>query len=325
MSRLFRPVPLIVVLSVLVAGSIVAASAGSLRIIAAANVTVRQRPLPDAPAVVQLPLGSEVAEAGDADLDKTWVHIVTSEGKEGWVLASLTRPLDASWKWETQEQVIADRLARRGDGFRADVELVNFIERIADSFDDRDGRARIDLYRLQALQRALAAVPPGGANREPYASWLTRYREWAVYNEPAGAWIVSSDAVWRVHDQRADTTAADDIAWFAAGVGLAGECEGHLPCYFNSRNRLQGEYLRRHRTGTHAAEAVAAIGRTAELLSAPPAQGSAYSFDPKADCAPLAASLDGLQKAVRGTSVVSDREATLTKLAALRKQCDGVR
>ncbi len=324
MSYLSRPRPLILLPWLLVAGAIVAASGASLRIIAAANVTVRQRPLPDAPSVVQLPLGTEVAEAGDADLDKTWVHIVTSDGKEGWVIAGLTRPLDASWKWETQEQVIADRLARKGDGFRADVELVNFIERIADSFSDADGRARMDLYRLEALERALAAVPPGGANREPYASWLARYREWAVYNEPAGKWLVANDAVWRVHDQRASTAAADDIAWFATSAGLAGECEGHMPCYVEWRNRLQGEYLRRHRAGAHAAEAVAAISRTAELLSAPPAQRSAYSFDPGADCAPLAASLDGLRKAVEASGA-PDRDATLTKLAALRKQCDGGR
>ena len=321
MSRPFRPFPSLIFVFVFAAGLVDASRAASLRLIAAANVTLRQKPSPQAEAVTRLPLGTEVAEAGDADLDRTWVHVVTADGKDGWVLANLTRPLDAYWKWQTQEQVIVERLARKGDGFPADVELVDFIERIADSFTDADARARMDLYRLQALQETLAAVPPGRSEREPYASWLARYKDWTVYDKAAGAWILDAGAIWKVHDQRADRVAADDIAWFAASAGAGGECAGYLPCYFDSRNHRQGEYLRRHPAGAHAAEAVSEIGRTAILLGAPAGPRSAYRFDPREDCGPLSAPLGALERAVENAMGAPERDATLMSLAALGKPC----
>ena len=321
MSRLVSPLSLLILVADLTAGSIAGLQPAKVRIITSANVTVRQGPTPQAPAVAQLPLGTEVSDAGGGDLEKTWVRIVTPDRKEGWVLASLTRPLDGYWKWQTQEQVITDRLGRKGDGFAANVELVNFIERIGDTFTDPDGRARIDLYWLRAVQQTLLAIPFNGARRDPYRTWLDRYKGWAVYSEPGAAWLVRTDAIWKVHDTRASTTAADDLAWLTVTVGLPGECEGHLACYFEARNRMHGEYLRRHPSGARAAEAVAAIGKTAALLSAPTTKLPADSFDPTQDCAPFVVSLDALKSAVEKAQGASDRDATLTALAAFRRKC----
>ena len=300
------------------AGSTALAQSPPLRLIAASNVTVRQTPSVQAPAVTQLPLGTEVAEAGDADLDKTWVHVVTPDGKDGWVLARLTRRLDPFWKWQTQEQVITERLARRGDGFAARVELLEFIERVADSFSDPETRARMDLYRLQALQQVLSAVPSSHATREPYTSWFARYQTWTAPHEPAAAWRLTNDAIWKVHDSREGTTAADEIAWLAVTAGVGGECEGHLPCYVEWRNRLQGEYLRRHPAGAHVPEAVSGIAQTAARFDASPAR---YTFEPEQDCAPLTASLDALTSAIRSASAAPDREAALAALADIRERC----
>ena len=321
MSRMVSHLSALIVFANLAAGSIAASQPARARIIAAANVTVREGPSPQAPAVAQLPLGTEVTEAGDADLDKTWVRIVTPDRKDGWVLANLTRPLDAYWKWQTQEKVITDRLARTGDGFAANVELVNYIERIGDTFTDPDGRARIDLYWLRAAQQTLSSLPSNAAGREPYRAWLNRYQSWIAYSEPGAVWLVRNDAIWKVHDTRAGTAAADDIAWLTVTVGLGGECEGYLPCYFEWRNRLQGEYLRRHPAGAHAAEAVAAIGKTAALFSAPATKLPADSFDPAQDCAAFLVSLDALKNAVEKAQGASDRDATLTALSAFRKRC----
>jgi hypothetical protein len=322
MSRPSRSVPYLILLAVLVSGSIVTAQAGSQRMIAAANVTVRQTPSPQAPVVAQLPLGTEVAEAGDADADKTWVRILTPDGKDGWVLANLTRPIDPFWKWQTQEALIAERLARKGDGFRALVELVSFIERIADTFTDPDARARMDLYRLKALQQALSAIPISHDKRDPYASWLNRYTTWISYSEPGGRWLVANDAIWKVHDARVNTAAADEIAWLSVTVGLGGECEGYVPCYVEWRNRLQGEYLRRYPRGAHAAEAVAAIGQTAALLNASARlPNSAYSFDAKADCKPLVESLDALKVVLGHAPSSPARQTTLENLAAIGQRC----
>ena len=48
----------------------------STRITAAANVTLRVMPSPDAAAVTQLPLGTELVETGPAGLEKTWCACV---------------------------------------------------------------------------------------------------------------------------------------------------------------------------------------------------------------------------------------------------------
>jgi hypothetical protein len=292
----------------------------AVRLVGAANVTIRQGPSAQAAAVVSLPLGTEVRQAGDNDLDKTWVHITTPDGREGFVLARLTRPLDPFWTWQTHEQLIVERLGRKGDGFPAAVELVSYIERIADTFSDPDGRARIDLYRLKALQLALAAVP-SGRRREPSNSWLTRYEDWAAYDEPGGRWMLRNDAIWKVHDAHARSPLADEIAWLSVTNGLGGECEGYLPCYFGARNALQGEYLRRHPTGVHVMEAVAAIGSTARLFHVPADEGSAYRFERAADCAPLTRELDALESAIQRAAAAPDRDGAIAALTAVRALC----
>ena len=295
--------------------------AGGLRVIASANVTLRQTPSAQAPAVAQLALGTEVSETGDADLDKTWTRVVTSTGKTGWVVTRLTLPLDPFWKWQTQERLIKDRLARVGDGFPASVELVDFVERIADGFTDPDGRARMDLYRLRALQQALSAIPFSRIGREPYSSWLARYKDWTVYSEPGGAWLVENAAIWKVHDARQHTSAADDLAWLTVSVGLPGECEGYVPCYLTLRDRLQGEYLRRHPSGAHASEALAAVSRTITSLGDSSAFKTREAFDPKTDCKAFLSSIESLRKAVEVAPRGQDRDASLANLAALSKRC----
>jgi hypothetical protein len=97
-------------------------------------------PSPDASAIAQLALGTEVADAGPAGLDKTWVRVKLPDGREGWLQARLTKPLDPVWRWPVFDEIIASRLGRKGDGFPSNAEFVAFIERVA--ITDADGRAR---------------------------------------------------------------------------------------------------------------------------------------------------------------------------------------
>jgi len=247
---------------VVIASSLVidaASPADAVRITAVANVTLRATPSPTAPAIAQIPLGTEVRDSGPAGLDKTWVLVRLGDTREGWVQARLTKPLDPVWRWPVFDAIVAERLERRGDGFPAGVELVAFIERVAPEYTDKDGRARIELARLRALSRAAAAIPFNGSRREPYASWLSTRSADVVYDEPGGHWMVRDAAIWASHARHAATPVADDIAWFAVTAGLPGECEGSVSCYFSAMNRLHGEYLRAHPAGRHAAEAVAAV------------------------------------------------------------------
>lgn len=141
-----------------------------------------------------------------------------------------------------------------------------------------------------------------------------------VYDEPGGRWMVSSAAIWDLQARHARTSSADDIAWFAVTNGLGGECEGHLTCYLQWRDRLQGEYLRRQPGGRHAEEAVGAIKDLADLLVQPRKPNEAYEFDRARDCRDLTASIDALTAAVKATRA-ANRDAAIASLATLRKIC----
>lgn len=292
--------------------------ADTLRITAAANVTVRTSPDPTSPAVGQLPLGTEVADIGLPGLDKTWVRVRLADAREGWLMANLTRKIDPAWRWPTFDRIIAERLGRRGDGFPAYTELVAFIDRIAPQYTDADGRGRLEYSRLQAMAAALAAIPPGASRHEPYETWLVAHKADLVLDDAGHRWMMSDAAIWERHARLSSTESGDDIAWFAVTNGLSGECEGRLVCYLNARNRLYGEYLRRYPRGSHAVEAVDVIRSTADLLASTSSSKNAYSFDAKRDGKDLSTVLDALSAAVKETRVPA-KDATLASLAALRR------
>ena len=292
----------------------------AVRITAAANITLRQTPGPGAPAVGQLPLGSEVTEVGPPGMDKTWIRVRATDGREGWLQTKLTARLDPAWRWTTLDRIIADRLGRKGDGFAAAVELVSFIDRVSKEYTNPDGKAQVELGRLRAISAALSAIPVGGYRREPMAGWLKSLGPVVVFDEPGGRYLIADKAIWDLHTRSAKTPAADDIAWLAVTNGLGGECEGYLPCYVDWRNRLEGEYLRRHPDGRHAAEAVGAVKSTIDRLAAPPKPHEVFAFDRTRDCKDLTSSLDALTKAVQVTRA-PDKDATLASLGTLRRVC----
>ncbi len=290
------------------------------RITAVTNMTLRATPAPDGAALAQVPLGTEVIDAGPAGLDKKWVRVRLADGREGWLQSNLTRTLDPVWRWPVFDRIIAERLGRKGDGFAALAELVGFIERVAPEYTDPDGRGRIELARLRALSAALAAIPMSGGRREPYAAWLAARKTEVVYDEPGGRWMLANGPLWDLHARQIKTTSADDIAWVAVTSGVPGECEGQVSCYVTVRNLLHGEYLRRHPGGARAAESVALLKQTADLLSAPARAGASYAFDKKQDCRDLSAGTDALISAVQGARV-EGRDAAVASLGALKKMC----
>lgn len=299
------------------------AAPDQVRITAAANVTVRTLPTAASPAVAQVPLGTELFDSGPAGLDKTWARVRLADGREGWILANLTRPLDPQWRWPTFDAIIADRLGRKGDAFPALAELAAFIERVAPEYTDPDGRARLEFARLRAIALVAGAIPFQGGSREPYASWLQGLKArgtHVVYDEPGGRWMLAARPIWETHAHIQSASIADEVAWFAVTNGLGGECEGYLVCYFDRRNRLQGEYLRLHPNGQHAADAVGVLKETADQIAAPAKPSEAFQFDRGRDCRDATASLDALTSAVTGTRVGA-RDATIASLAALRRIC----
>jgi len=320
-SSLIQSGTFVLVTCFIASSSIIRASVPSdaVRITAVANVTLRATPSSTAPAVAQLPLGTEVIESGPSGLDKTWVQVRLPDAREGWVQSSFTRPLDPVWRWPVFDRIISERLGRKGDGFPAGVELVAFIERVAPEYTDKDGRARVELARLKALSSTAAAVPFKQSNREPYASWLAARKDQVVYDEPGGRWMVRPELVWNTHSAYASAGVADDVAWFAVSTGLPGECEGEVSCYVSAFNLLQGEYLRRHPAGRRAAESVDVLAQSAERLAPAGKVAPAYTFD-RGGCQSMMKAVDGLSAAIKDTRAAA-RERALGALTNLKRLC----
>lgn len=310
-------------LSIIVTSSVVfhaASPADATRITAVANVTLRELPSATAPAIAQVPLGTEMIEAGPAGLDRSWIRVRLADAREGWIQASLTRSLDPVWRWPVYDRIVSERLGRKGDSFASSAELVAFVERVLPEYTDADGRARMELARLRAVSNALQAVPARAAQREPYAAWLASRKSDLVYDEPGRRWTLSDAALWNVHARLATTAAADDLAWFVVTNGVAGDCAGRVLCYLAARNALHGEYLRRHPFGTRSIEALTVIKETADLVATPSTTKAGFKLDRQRECADLNSQLDRLTQSV-SESRGATRDATLKSLEGVKGLC----
>ena len=267
-----------------------------------------------------LPIGTDVADAGPAGFDKTWVHVRLADNREGWLLVSLTREIDGAHRLAAVESIVVDRLGRRGDAFATTAELADFVERERVAVTERETAARFDLYRLRAVAAVLQTIHAGQSKRDPYLSWLDRHRSLVVYDEPGSIWLLSNAAVWKVHDEHAGATAADEIAWVASTTGLPGECAGSLVCYVESLNTLYGEYLRRHPSGRHVDDVALSIRGAANELSSAGRARVLYVFDRQRDCAPFGKALEAIAAAVSKSSALA-KDDTLQSLAAVRGAC----
>ena len=199
---------------------------------------------------------------------------------------------------------------------------MDFLERVRQEPADPATSGRLAVAWLQAMSNALGVIPRRQSHAEPYASWLAARRPLVVDNEPGGQWILRRDAILEVHAREADTASADDIAWFLSTNGLPGECEAFVPCYVRRANELEGEYLRRHSAGRHAADAVARIAEIAAQWS--PRASGPFFYDAARDCAELTAGLGPLRAAVAATRV-DRRSAALEALDATAAACSGRR
>ena len=205
--------------------------------------------------------------------------------------------------------------------FTAWTDLVARLRRASGQAPDAEAAGRLALLWLRGLRRLLAAIPMDGAQRPPYRDWIAANERIALYSEPAGAFLIVPELIWRVHDAHRATASAEAIAWLATENGLSGECEGYVPCYAHGLDRLFGEYLRSHPQGKHGPEAALAIQESCEqslrLLSGP--DGSEF-LDVTRDCAELSLRLDAIRHALVA-STASRRFEAIASLDQIRAFC----
>lgn len=216
--------------------------------------------------------------------------------------------------------VLAAALLQDAQHFTARANAAEAIARERAGVTDVQRRGEFSLRYIKAMRGALAAIPMDARNQEPYHAFLQRHQDEAVYSEPAGQWMVRPDSIWALHDANRTSTSAEAIAWEAVDNGMPGECEGYPPCELATLDALDGEYLRRHPSGAHVADALERIGQTCteleRLLSAP--KGDEL-FNPVTDCVDLTPKATSLESAMRGAE--ADASVALLALAQLRQRC----
>lgn len=244
----------------LLLGVLAAEAVAEEAIVTGAAARVRAQPAATAPEVSRLPLGAtvEAFEQSGQGAD-AWRRVTAGSGS-GWVAARFLAPFDPAKRDQAYLALARKRLALE-PSFGDDVELTQFLERVAPHAADREAKAELSLAALQALHRSLGKIPLDGHSPAQDA-WLKTQEERAVYSEPAGEWYVRADALWDLEQTYRDTRLGERIAWDAAQIPLPGECEGYLPCYLGFMTLSVGEYLRRYPKGAHAPQALATLIET---------------------------------------------------------------
>ena len=313
-----RFVGIIFLLSIAIPSLVLAQDAG--RLTSASNVRLRSEPVDSAGVVVTVPLGTALVGIETGGPDRTWLRVRTGDGKEGWVLTRLTRRFDAENRLDVIEQVVTERLARKGDSFAARAEVVDLLDRTIADASDAERAGRLALLWIRAVGVTATTLPAKHRLVDPYASWVEARKTTVWWDEVGAHWMLSLDALKELHERHRTTSSADAIAWSMVENGVGGECEGYLPCYVERTNMLEGEYLRRHPNGKRVDDAVRGIGKTAAFwltrLDKPDA------FSPEKDCDEMKESLTPLRAAIAATKA-ADRDTTLEKLDVFVKRCGG--
>jgi hypothetical protein len=235
-------------------------------IVTAAGARLRERPETAAAEVGRLTLGALV-DASERSAEKVkvgssedfWYMVSAPGGARGWVFGALVSPFDPAQRDALYLKLAKDRLASPASTFAELSELVRFLDRATREVKAREALAELELARLVALARSLAAVPFEHLSEQPYKTWTDEREKEVVYSEPAGQWYVRQELFWNLQRKYAGLPTAERAAWEGAQTPMPGECEGYVPCYLYMEMETDGKYLKLYPRGAHADAALAAV------------------------------------------------------------------
>jgi hypothetical protein len=246
------------------------AAGAKQRITTASNVRVRNSPDTASEEVARLQLGTVVEELersqekAKVGASEDFWHLVSAPGgARGWVFGGLVAPFDPAGRDAVYLGLANERLANPAATFADLSELVRFLDRAAREVKARNTLAELELARLVALARSLAALPFEHMGEQPYKAWTDEREKEVVYSDPAGQWYVRQELFWNLQRKYAGLPVAERAAWEGAQTPMPGECEGYLPCYLYMEIESNGKYLKLYPRGAHAD---AALDSLSEML-----------------------------------------------------------
>jgi hypothetical protein len=205
----------------------------------------------------ELERSAEKSKVGSAE--DFWHLVSAPGGARGWVFGALGAPFDPAGRDAVYLKLANERLANSGASFAELSELARFLDRATREVENRGALAELEMARLVALARSLAAMPFEHLSEQPYKSWTGEREQEVVYSEPAGRWYVRQELFWDLQRKYAGLPVAERAAWEGAQTPMPGECEGYLPCYLYMETESNGKYLKLYPRGAHADAALNAI------------------------------------------------------------------
>lgn len=271
-------------------------------IVTAAGARLRERPETAAAETGRLQLGAVVDEAErSAEKSKVgasedfWYLVSAPGGARGWVFGALVSPFDPAQRDAVYVKLSKDRLANSAATFADLSELVRFLDRAAREVKGREPLAELELARLVALARSLAAMPFEHQSEPPYKTWTDEREKEVVYSDPAGQWYVRQELFWNLQRRYAGLPAAERAAWEGAQTPMPGECEGYVPCYLYMEMETNGKYLKLYPRGAHADAALNALSEMLGHIVESFREGNSPYEVPRADRANFRKSVAALR------------------------------
>lgn len=175
---------------------------GTLRIMSAAGVRLRQQPRHRAPKKGMLQIGTIVSELEmTLQGEEVWYQVQTPDNEEqGWVYGRYTLPVEPDKRGQAYIQVAQNKLKNRQTSFGDLVDLCHFLSR-AHSEVELESAVELKWLYLLALQQSLDKIPPHQQDEPRYVKWISQSEGDIVYKESKGGWLVKKERFQQLHDQ----------------------------------------------------------------------------------------------------------------------------
>jgi hypothetical protein len=231
-------------------------------------VRVRTAPETLAQEIIRLKLGTVVsAFARSSETSELlgkrdyWFRVNLPGNTFGWIFGGMLADYDTTQRQQVVRRIIEERQKTESMSFEDGVDFYNFAVSLSSEANERAFKGELELARLHAIGRAVAAIPDGRQLQSPYRDFFRAHQKEIYHHELAGGWAVRPELFWALEATYHGTEIGDRIAWDASQALRLGECESDEVCQFLYVQDTEGRYLALYPTGLHSAEALQALSK----------------------------------------------------------------